>query len=53
MPVIVNRKLEEHVCDLAENGKGYEALAGGLFLVLEDIADSLRRIADHMDRRGR
>jgi len=51
MTTIVNRKLEEHVCDLAENGKGQDAIAAGTFLVLEDIADSLRRIADHIERR--
>jgi hypothetical protein len=38
------------VVEMADKGRGYEALAAGQFLVLEDIADSLRRIADHLDR---
>jgi hypothetical protein len=48
---IVNRKIEQRIMDLAGKGTGYKAFAAAAFLLLEDIADSLRRIADHMDRR--
>jgi hypothetical protein len=51
MTTIVSRKLEEHVLDLAEKRKGWCAIVAGLFLLLEDIADSLRRIADSMNKR--
>ncbi len=51
MTTIVSKELEAEVMEMAVKGKGYEALAAGIFLVLEDIADSLRRIADRLDKR--
>lgn len=51
MTTRVNKPLDDRALKHAAKGKGFLAFVWAVFLLLEDIADSLRRIADHMDRR--
>jgi hypothetical protein len=51
MTTRVNKSLDDRALKHAAEGKGLLAFAWALFLLAEDIADSLRRIADRMDKR--